>query len=103
MPAAINSGNETTGGLSSDLLYTIVPSGDGGFLLGGLSLSGISGNKTTAAFGSGDYWLVKVDAAGNKLWDRSYGGAAADTLLSIVPAGNGCFLLGGYSSSGISG
>ena len=91
------------GGLSSDLLYTIVPSGDGGFLLGGLSLSGISGNKSTAAFGGGDYWLVKVDAAGNKLWDRSYGGTAADLLLSIVPAGDGGFLLGGYSSSGISG
>jgi hypothetical protein len=91
------------GGLSSDLLYTIVPSDDGGFLLGGLSLSGISGNKSTAAFGSGDYWLVKVDAAGNKLWDRSYGGTAADLLLSIVPAGDGGFLLGGYSSSGISG
>lgn len=91
------------GGLSSDLLYTIVPSGDGGFLLGGLSLSGASGNKTSAAFGGGDYWLVKVDADGNKLWDRSYGGTGADTLLSIVPTGDGGFLLGGYSGSGISG
>jgi hypothetical protein len=91
------------GGLSSDLLYTIIPSGDGGFLLGGLSLSGASGNKTTAAFGGGDYWLVKIDADGNKLWDRSYGGTGADTLLSIVPTGDGNFLLGGYSASGISG
>src|SRR5436190_14043222 len=90
------------GGLSSDLLYTMAPSGDGGFLLGGLALSGRCGHKASSAFGGGDYWLVKVDASGNKLWDRAYGGTGADTLLSIVPTGDGGFLLGGYSGSGIS-
>jgi hypothetical protein len=91
------------GGLSSDLLYTIVPSGDSNYLLGGVSFSGISGNKTNVAGGNGDYWLVKVDGQGNKLWDRAYGGTGSDFLLSVVPSGDGGFLLGGYSGSDVSG
>ena len=51
-----------------------------------------------------DYWLVKIDAAGNKLWDKTFGGTGVDDLRSIVPSADGGYLLGGGSSeSGIGG
>jgi hypothetical protein len=82
---------------------SIVPTGDGGFLIGGPSASGVSGNKTSPNYGDYDYWLVKIDADGNKLWDRSYGGNSSDLLTSVAPTPDGGFLLGGTSESGISG
>jgi hypothetical protein len=82
---------------------SIVPTGDGGFLIGGPSRSGVSGNKTSPNYGDYDYWLVKTDANGNKLWDRSFGGNNRDVLTTITPTPDGGFLLGGASESGISG
>ena len=41
--------------------------------------------------------------AGNKLWDKTFGGANNDWLRSITPSPDGGYLLGGYSESGISG
>ncbi len=90
------------GGIERDALWTIVHTGDG-YLLGGLSQSGVSGNKTTPNFGGYDYWVVKIDLQGNMLWDKNYGGTGWDALYQIAIASDGNYLLGGYSSSGISG
>jgi hypothetical protein len=91
------------GGTSNDELRSIVPTSDGGYLLGGTSLSGITGNKTTVNIGNADYWLVKIDVNGNIEWDKTYGGTLADNLRSVVPLSDGGFLLAGHSNSGISG
>src|SRR4051794_31909354 len=37
---------------------------DGGYILGGYSYSGISGDKTQANKGPNDYWIVKTSAGG---------------------------------------
>ena len=93
--------DKTFGGSGDDWLYSIVPSPDGGYLLGGYSESGISGDKSEASRGFDDYWVVKIDAAGNKLWDKTFGGTGDDELYSIAPSADGGYLLGGYSSSGL--
>ena len=95
--------DQSYGGTSSDFLYNVRQTDDGGYLLGGDSRSGISGNKTNASFGVEDFWLVKVDADGNKQWEQSYGGTGDDYLRSLQPTGDGGYILGGYSVSGISG
>src|SRR5687768_14261333 len=69
------SGDENFG--ASDLTL------DGGFILGGFSTSPPSGNKESPLFGGWDYWLVKVDAAGKKEWDRSYGTASEFSVESV--------------------
>lgn len=51
---------ECFGGLSNDRLRNIQSTIDGGFILTGHSLSGISGNKTEASLGSYDYWVIKL-------------------------------------------
>jgi hypothetical protein len=91
------------GGSGNDRLSAMITTADGGYLLGGESDSGISGDKSQASQGNRDYWIVKIDANGAKQWDRRFGGSNDDGLLSLVTANDGGYLLGGYSFSNISG
>ena len=95
--------DNTIGGSSEDILTCIIQTSDGGFMLGGRSLSDISGDKTTANNGSFDYWIVKTDSSGNVEWDKTIGGSVTDYLSSIIQTADGGYLLGGLSSSGIGG
>ncbi|HMJ91933.1 MAG TPA: hypothetical protein VK530_19060 [Candidatus Acidoferrum sp.] len=92
------------GGSQVDDLRAVQQTSDGGFVLGGFSASSVSGNKTSAAFGSaGDYWIVKLDANGNKQWDKTYGGTDADELHAVQQTIDGGFIVGGHSFSITSG
>lgn len=87
------------GGSDGDQFFVMEPTSDGGFVLGGKSRSPADGNKTSPNYGSDDFWLVRLDAAGEVLWDRSYGGADSDYLLALKPTVDGGFILAGYSAS----
>ncbi|QMU29523.1 T9SS type A sorting domain-containing protein [Adhaeribacter radiodurans] len=91
------------GGSGNDYLNRIIQTRDGGYLLGGSSLSGVNGDKTQASRGDRDYWVVKVDAQGNKQWDKTFGGNGYDELRKIVQLSTGEYVLGGYSNSPVSG
>jgi hypothetical protein len=91
------------GGVGADRLQSLQQTSDGGFILGGVSLSGTTGNKTSPNYGLNDYWLVRIDANGNKLWDHSFGGTDNDELLSLQQTTDGGFVLGGFSWSGANG
>ncbi|MEA5139568.1 Ig-like domain-containing protein [Arcicella rigui] len=95
--------DKTYGGLFADVLTSITSTSDGGFLLGGHSLSYVGGDKTETNKGNHDYWLVKIDANGNKLWDKTFGGASNDYFYGMTTTSDGGFLLGGYSTSNKSG
>ncbi|MBI1226805.1 MAG: T9SS type B sorting domain-containing protein [Bacteroidetes bacterium] len=87
------------GGYYEDRLWSIVPTQDGGYLLGGESRSGIGADRTWANRGLRDFWVVKIDANGNRQWDRAYGGTGDEELRKIVPLPNGQFWLAGFSNS----
>src|SRR5205085_7363178 len=73
-------------------------------ILGGFSISGISGNKTTATWGNKtDYWVIKTDSLGNKLWEKDIGGTEYDLMYTLLTTHDGGFLLGGTSGSPVSG
>ncbi|PSR54850.1 hypothetical protein AHMF7605_15740 [Adhaeribacter arboris] len=91
------------GGREDDFLNRVYPTKDGGYLLGGSSLSGKSGDKTEASRGNWDYWIVKVDKQGNKQWDKTFGGSSADNLRKVLQLPSGEYVLGGNSSSPKSG
>src|SRR5690606_15431828 len=95
--------DKSFGGISNNVLHCLQSTSDGGYLLGGYSNSGISANKSTAGFGDLDYWVVKIDANGNKLWDKTFGGIARDVLHTIIETSDGAFLLAGNSFSGATG
>jgi hypothetical protein len=95
--------NKRLGGSGSDNFSVVIKTSDGGYLLGGHSTSGISGDKTQASQGAQDYWIVKTDASGNKQWDKRFGGSGGDYLNAMIRTSDGGYLLGGNSLSGISG
>ena len=91
------------GGSSYDNFYSLHQTSDGGYILGGSSLSGISGDKTEACIGDYDYWVLKIDSVGNIEWQNTIGGNDGDRLKTIQQTTDGGYIVGGYSSSGISG
>src|SRR3712207_7713020 len=49
--------------------------------------------------GKPDYWVVKVDGNGQKLWDKTIGGNGSDILTSLQQTSDGGYILGGWSYS----
>ncbi len=95
--------NKRFGGNTTDNFSQVIRTSDGGYLLGGYSASPIGGDKTQGSQGGNDFWIVKTDASGNKQWDKRFGGSGADHLNALIATSDGGYLLGGNSSSGISG
>ncbi|MEO8150571.1 MAG: PKD domain-containing protein [Bacteroidia bacterium] len=91
------------GGTDNDALQCIKETTDGGFILGGWSYSGNNGDKSQPSWGNADFWIIKVDSIGIKQWDKRYGGSSADWLYSLQQTTDGGYILGGKSSSPISG
>lgn len=87
------------GGNGVDLLQSIRITNDGGFILAGTSTSSISGDKKDESKGLEDFWIIKLDARGQELWQRTIGGSGQDILLSIAQTKDGGYILGGSSSS----
>ena len=94
---------KTYGGSNDDFLSSILQTSDGGFIIGGVSYSDVSGDKTENSQGDSDYWILKLDTSGNILWQNTIGGSEADLLASIVETNNGGYLVVGDSRSDISG
>ena len=91
------------GGIHFDQLTCFRQTLDGGYLLGGNSGSGIGGDKSGACKGNRDYWIVKIDSLGIKQWDKDFGGFFSDDLFSLWQTTDGGYILGGRSTSNISG
>ncbi|WP_191907008.1 T9SS type A sorting domain-containing protein [Adhaeribacter soli] len=95
--------DKTFGGTDSEVLTSIKQTPDGGYVLGGPSRSGQTGDKSQPGNGGTDYWIIKIDAQGNKQWDKTFGGADNDELAKIELTNDGGYILGGNSQSGQSG
>ena len=95
--------DKTIGGPSNDIPQAIHQTSDGGYIVGGYSTSGIGGDKSEVSKGNFDYWVVKLDSNGNKIWDKTFGGADLEYISSILQTADGGYIVGGFSESGISG
>ena len=93
---------KTIGGNYDDELFSIVRTIDGGYILGGYSMSTISGDKVENCKGSHDYWIVKIDSFSNIQWQNTIGGGQYDFLYSVRQTFDGGYILGGASQSGTS-
>ncbi|MFI5219541.1 MAG: T9SS type A sorting domain-containing protein [Bacteroidia bacterium] len=93
----------TIGGDTTDNLFSVQQTSDGGYILGGSSISNISGDKTENCLGNWDYWVIKIDSIGNIQWQNTIGGNGDDELFSVQPTNDGGYILGGGSGSNISG
>ncbi len=101
---------KTLGGNGVDTMGDILILEDGNFLIAGSSSSDQGFDKSDPPYdtrtGRGrkqDVWLVKVNSAGTKLWDKTIGGTLGDVSITILALNDGSFLVGGSSESPISG
>jgi hypothetical protein len=75
----------------------------GGYALLALPFGGVSGDVTGPGNGNHDLWLIKLDAAGNKVSDRLYGGSGTEDAHALLATADGGLLLAGSTSSPVSG
>ncbi|WP_235893023.1 hypothetical protein [Flavobacterium franklandianum] len=87
------------GGSGFDLLQSIKNTRDGGFILAGTSSSNTSFQKKDSCRGISDFWVIKLDAKGDELWQKTIGGSGQDELLCAFQTRDGGYMLGGSSSS----
>ena len=82
---------QTYGGYNQDKAYSVQQTNDGGYIIAG----------ATQSFGSGnwDFYLVKTDADGNKLWSRTYGGNDLDFAYYTQQTNDGGYIVAGYTTS----
>ncbi|WP_307457121.1 T9SS type A sorting domain-containing protein [Chryseobacterium sp. SORGH_AS_0447] len=99
------------GGKGLDEVEKMIPTIDGGALLGIYSRSGaVAGSskaishqpKTTSNYGEGDYWIVKLNKDGKVEWEKNFGGKGDDHLRTLAMTSTG-YLIGGESRSERSG
>ena len=83
--------DHTYGGAERDGAFSIVALADGGLAVAGLTES--------KGAGDADMWVLRLDEAGNVLWDHTYGGAVWDQAYSIVALADGGFAVAGYTGS----
>lgn len=94
---------KTIGGGGGDALKSIFQTEDGGYFITANSNSGISGDKTGSSKGGGDYWILKLDATGNIVWQHTYGGNGSDTDAKAHQTSDGGYIVAGNSISEVSG
>ncbi|MGE8537063.1 MAG: T9SS type A sorting domain-containing protein [Chryseobacterium sp.] len=116
------------GGKGLDEVEKMIPTKDGGALLGMYSRSGSvkttqqksttnsntpsekpatrnllsASSKQSDNFGEGDYWIVKLDKNGKVEWEKNFGGKGDDHIRTLAITSNG-FIIGGESRSERSG
>ncbi len=91
---------KSLGGSKDDFATSIQQTKDGGYIVAGGTFSndgdvtGHHGQTITA-----DYWVVKLDANGNKQWEKSYGGSNGDIAMSVIQTKDGGYVVAGNSTS----
>lgn len=81
-----------------DFFYSVVETADGGFALAGSTyFQGLADGKWIEE--DKNFWLVKTDAFGNMMWEKTYGGARDDVVCSVVEASDGGYALAGHTWS----
>ncbi len=87
------------GGEGDDQLQAALQAKDGNFLLAGSSSSATTGNKNASNGKGTDFWLLKIDALGEVIWQKTYDIGKADLLTSLEESKDGSLLLGGHAQS----
>ena len=85
------------GGTGGDSAYSVKQTTDGGYIVVGQS-SSIDGD-ITGNHGGIDYWVAKLDATGNILWQKSFGGTGTDIAKCIQQTTDGGYVIAGISNS----
>ncbi len=93
--------NKTYGGTGNDQAYNIISTAEGGYLLSGETNSTDGDIKLN--HGASDLWLLKLDANGNVMWEKTFGGTGDEYFGKVTACTDGGYFLCGISKSNNSG
>lgn len=82
---------KTYGGAMEDYGRSIAQTEDGGYI--------VAGSTTSYGQGFSDFWVMKLNALGEIVWQNTYGGALDEYARSIVQAKDGGYIVAGESLS----
>lgn len=88
---------KTFGSSSNDYYGVVSATSDGGYILAG-TVTGNDGD-VTGNHGGEDILVVKLDASGNKVWAKTFGGTGDENAYSIIATTDGGYAVAGYTSS----
>jgi hypothetical protein len=80
--------NRTYGGAQYDGAYSVIVTSDGGFVLAGYE-------DLKSNFAGSNFWLIKTDAYGNMLWNKTYSKSSTDVVYCVIETMDGGFALAG--------
>jgi len=89
----------------TDQAFSVVSTSDGGFFVTGfLDVSasegeGNTGKGASTAHGVGEFWGHRLDASGNVIWSRFFGGTSNDRSFDVLQTNDDAFLMVGASES----
>jgi len=85
------------GGNSDDAAFGLIQTTDAKLIACGLTNS--TTDDVTDNHGLYDYWITELDANGNKLWSKCFGGTDIDEPADIQQTLDAGFIVAGFSSS----
>lgn len=85
------------GGGSGDVANGISETNDGRYIVAGSSLS--NDGDVSGTHGSGDAWVLMLDAAGSLAWQKCLGGSDGDVSSTIQQTSDGGYFVAGSTSS----
>ncbi|SFJ54153.1 hypothetical protein [Olleya namhaensis] len=84
---------KTFGGTNDERGHDIIQTQDGGYAIIGFTYS--TDGDVTANNGQEDFWIIKLDAQGNLLWEKTYGYSGIDTGHAIIQTNDGGYFITG--------
>jgi uncharacterized delta-60 repeat protein len=79
------------GGLDSDQVYAVATTVDGGVV--------VAGHTRSKGAGKSDFWVFRLDKAGNFVWERTFGGEQDDRARTVTATEDGGFVVAGFTKS----
>ncbi|MFZ5632649.1 MAG: PQQ-binding-like beta-propeller repeat protein [Bacillota bacterium] len=95
-PAGDKVWEKTFGGEKDDYMTSMEKTGDGGCLIAGSS-------NSFSAGGDYDAYLIRISNSGEKVWEKTFGGAGDDNVQVVREAGDGGCLMAGRTCAQRSG
>jgi len=81
----------TYSGTSYDFGLSVQQTTDGGYIIGG--------ETDSSGVDSSEIWLIKIDADGDTIWTRTYGGVDDDYCRSVKQTTDGGYIIAGSTQS----
>jgi PKD-like domain/Secretion system C-terminal sorting domain len=86
------------GGSQPEVPASIQQTADGGYVVAGYSQS-VDGDVMGSHGGAPDFWVIRIDAIGNLLWQKVMGGFGADYARYIAKTADNGFVIAGVTHS----